>query len=225
MRVTTLLLLSLAACAAWTAPAGAAAGPVPERADAVRAVLGAFCQVPNEADWQRLGSADQVAAALIWLADADSEALHVRARAVSALAHFPRPEAQAAIERRLVADPDRGVLRRSAIRALGVAFPAVAVREAPALLGDPDSATREAAAQALAATGLAEAETPLKEALGREADAAVRATFERSLTDLRGRLASPQAPTPAAAPAPARPAAVPAVPRPVPRIVRPVPTP
>lgn len=115
----------------------------------VRAMLSGYEHVPGAAEWERVGPADEVAAALMALATEPGAKTVMALRATSSLAFFPRPEVDRFLVSR-VADPRLAASARGkAAMALAVAFRDARADEVVALLAESDVALREDAARAL----------------------------------------------------------------------------
>lgn len=154
-RITTSLaaiaLLFSACCSSGRAsPPDDPPAPVMSEVEArVLELLSAYEHVPTPEDWQRIGTPEEVSAALVAIADKPDGKTLIAARATSSLAHFPRPEVGAFLERRLSDAKVHASLRGKAAIALAVGFGDAKAKAIAPLFTSPDEALREDAVRAL----------------------------------------------------------------------------
>ena len=145
----------------------------------VDALLGGIEYVPKASEWTALGP--EAAQVLVSIAKAKQERPSRRARAISALAHFPTPETRTFLET-IASDPTlKTVLRRKALRALSHAYQGEALAFVQGFVAVEDKHLREAAVKSLAEIGTPQARLILEERRKVESAAFVRETIEKSL--------------------------------------------
>ena len=145
----------IAACVPWFAACcstGHANPPDPtEQAEVDQRVLdllSGYEHVPTPEDWARIGTPEEVAAALIRVAKNPQGRTLAAARATSSLAHFPRPEVATFLEARLVDTKVAPALRGKAAIALAAGFGDSKAKLIAPLFASPDEALREDAVRA-----------------------------------------------------------------------------
>ncbi|MDH5638460.1 MAG: HEAT repeat domain-containing protein [Nitrospinota bacterium] len=147
--------------------------------DNLRLVLSGYHEVPGPDYWQKL-DANAARASLLRLSSDKNELIHIRTRAVAALANFVDPQ----VERSLIDmfnSQERGYLRAAALNT----YSAIRGRQAvPALersLSDKDEIVKISAIRCLGRVGGEQAERILQGALQVESDPVARGAMGRSL--------------------------------------------
>ncbi|HJL05493.1 MAG TPA: HEAT repeat domain-containing protein [Polyangiaceae bacterium LLY-WYZ-15_(1-7)] len=160
----------------------AAAQPAPDDAlvSQVRQLLSGVEAVPPAATWRALGSGGL--RALVALYQSPTEPPFVRARAVSAAAHYPVPAARTFLKAVAGAPGQDALFVRRAVRALGAAFGAQAEADLRPYLAHPAPAVRVAAARALAPIDTPSARAALRERRRVERARSVREALDAALT-------------------------------------------
>ncbi len=148
------------------------------RADPADLLLDGVDTVPDAAAWRRLGPAGEARLAAI-AGDRDAP-IGRRARAVSALAHFPSDATRKLLATLLSHDDAPSLLRRKAALSLARAFGDMSVATLAAQAGAADPRLRDDVARALGSIGTARARAVLQRRLAVEGTW-VRRTIERAL--------------------------------------------
>lgn len=148
------LALAIAALVPWISACCSAgrASPPDDPATSidqrVKDMLSGYEHVPSPADWARVGTPDEVSAALMRIAAKPAGQTLAAARATSSLAHFPRPAVATFLEQR-IADPKApSALRGKAAIALASGFGDEKARFIAPLFTSNDEALREDAVRA-----------------------------------------------------------------------------
>jgi hypothetical protein len=122
----------------------------PDVAERVKVLLSGFEKVPTAEEWAAAVDPAEVAQALVAVANGDKEAMTTRARAVSALGFFARPEVHAALDSWLRDQERASILRRKAALAYEMCGVTLALPALRAVEKDPDDALREVVTGAIA---------------------------------------------------------------------------
>ncbi|MDH5508872.1 MAG: HEAT repeat domain-containing protein [Nitrospinota bacterium] len=151
----------------------------------LRSVLSGYHEVPGPDYWQKL-DANMARASLLRLSADKNELIHIRTRALSALANFVDPQ----VERSLIQifnSQERGYLRAAALNT----YSAIRGREAvPALekgLSDKDEIVKISAIRGLGRVGGEQAARILQRAMHTEIDPVAKDAMARSLRSVSGR--------------------------------------
>lgn len=147
MTMAVLVPLISACCSSGRAspPDDPVASDIDQR---VRDLLSGYEYVPTPADWARVGTPEEVSAALVRIAAKPEGQTLSAARATSSLAHFPRPEVATFLEKR-IADPKApAALRGKAAIALASGFGDEKAPVIAPLFASSDEALREDAIRA-----------------------------------------------------------------------------
>ena len=189
-RALMILALGLAAVVLGDAAAHAEElSPVEQRRTLV-GYLGGCNYRPSRKVLDRLGP--DIDVALIHIAADVRERPTVRGRAVAALAVYPTRRTRHYLEsllyeRNLFGTATGTLLRRQALRSLGLGFGDAVVPTVAALREDPDPQIREACAHALGDTASLRAVRVLEAWLPNEPELAVRSAVDQALDQLRTR--------------------------------------
>lgn len=136
-------------------PGAARAAEVEAR---VRALLSGYELVPKAEDWDKVGSAEEVSAALMAIAGKPEGQTVTAARALSSLGRYARPEVAAFLEARVIDVQWPAALRGKAALALAVAFADTKADVVATLFSSPDEALREDGVRAFRKLGSGAAE-------------------------------------------------------------------
>lgn len=179
-RTACSLLLVAGLAGPWAACPGPARAEAPSR-DRVRMLLSAYEHGPRPSAWRALGPA--TVGVLAELYDDAGEPFYVRIRAVEAAGHFRTPASRTFLRAVARAAPQRDLMVRAAVLALGRAFGASALRDVTPFLGDRRVAVREGAIVALVRMQDPAARAALRAHLRVEDRPHLRARIARALAD------------------------------------------
>jgi len=155
----------------------------------VKDMLSGYEHVPSAADWARVGTPEEVSAALVRIAAKPEGQTLAAARATSSLSFFPRPEVARFLEQR-IADPKAlAALRGKAAIALAGGFGDEKARVIAPLFTSLDDALREDAIRAFQRFASPAAERFLDERLKVEPTEHLRT----AITDAKTRIAETRA--------------------------------
>lgn len=124
----------------------------------VRALLSGYELVPKAEDWDKVGSAEEVSAAFMAIAEKPEGQTVTAARALASLGRYPRPEVATFLEARVVDERLPVGLRGKAALALAVAFADAKADVVATLFASPDEALREDGVRAFRKLGSGAAE-------------------------------------------------------------------
>ena len=154
----------------------------------VLSLLSGYEYVPRAGEWKELP--EEAVSILVEVVENEQNQAYVRARAASALAHFPEEASTKALLNALKASQPK-ILWRSAVKALGF-FPSARSAEAVAeVLEENDVTMREAAVQSLSRMNLKEARDPLNVAASKEKIIWLKKRMEAALQKLPAPKESP----------------------------------
>ena len=173
-RVVTLLLSVSFLVAGSTAMAQDA-----KVAAEVDVLLGGIEYVPKAEEWTKLGP--DAATVLRTIAGSQNERPSRRARAVSALAHFPTPETKAFLTGILHGADSPVLLQRKAMSALSFAYGADSLQLLQPYLANPNRRLRESAIRAVGTVASPDAKALLKQRLQVEDAKYLRETIQEVL--------------------------------------------
>jgi hypothetical protein len=177
----TLALCALVPIVTACCSAGRAAAPEPEPTglvdQRVRELLSGYEYVPSAADWARIGTPAEVAAALMRLAAKPEGQTLAAVRATSSLAYFPRPEVATFLEKRIGDDTLSPTLRGKAAIALGLGFGDAKAKVIAPLFAASDEGLREDAIRAFKTFSSPAAERFLEARLAVEPSERLRAVM------------------------------------------------
>jgi hypothetical protein len=157
LMVLAIAALALPACcssgrASPPEPAGNEGPPPPDTQDSVEArveaLLSGYEMVPSAEDWARAGTPQEVSAALMHIAERPAGKTLMASRALSSLAHFPRPEVASFLEARVGDGALPAGLRGKAAIALAAGFGDAKAGVVAPLFASPDEDLRDNAVRA-----------------------------------------------------------------------------
>lgn len=114
----------------------------------VKELLSGYEHVPSAEDWARIGTPEEVSAALVRIAASPEGQTLTAARATSSLANFPRPEVARFLEQRIADPKAHPSLRGKAAIALAAGFGDAQAGAIAPLFASRDEALREDAIRA-----------------------------------------------------------------------------
>jgi hypothetical protein len=178
----------LAAALVLSAATAAAATTVKEQERSLLKLLAAHEYQPNRRVLDRIGP--DVNQLLVHVASYRNVRTTLRVRALASLALYPSPRTRQYLsaqlhERDLMGTPGGTLMRRQAMRSLGLAFGVEVVGELTPFRDDPDPQIREGAAHALGDTGAADALAPLSAWLPNESKLFVRVAIDNAINRIR----------------------------------------